>query len=125
MDEAIRPINVQTTKQRIKSYSSNPGSLILAVLVGLAALITFLTLVFIIGYILVMGIPNLKPSLFQLEYNSDNVSMLPSIINTVGMTLLSLVIAGPLGITRDSRVIPTVLIIEGSIETLSELNSSW
>ena len=63
MDEAIRPINVQTTKQRIKSYSSNPGSLILAVLVGLAALITFLTLVFIIGYILVMGIPNLKPSL--------------------------------------------------------------
>ena len=98
MDEAIRPINVQTTKQRIKSYSSNPGSLILAVLVGLAALITFLTLVFIIGYILVMGIPNLKPSLFQLEYNSDNVSMLPSIINTVGMTLLSLVIAGPLGI---------------------------
>ena len=55
MDEAIRPINVQTTKQRIKSYSSNPGSLILAVLVGLAALITFLTLVFIIGYILVMG----------------------------------------------------------------------
>ena len=98
MDEAIRPINVQTTKQRIKSYSSNPGSLILAVLVGLAALITFLTLVFIIGYILVMGIPNLKPSLFQLEYNSDNVSMLPSIINTIGMTLLSLVIAGPLGI---------------------------
>ena len=98
MDEAIRPINVQTAKQRIKSYSSNPGSLILAVLVGLAALITFLTLVFIIGYILVMGIPNLKPSLFQLEYNSDNVSMLPSIINTIGMTLLSLVIAGPLGI---------------------------
>ena len=48
MDEAIRPINVQTTKQRIKSYSSNPGSLILAVLVGLAALITFLTLVFFI-----------------------------------------------------------------------------
>ena len=52
MDEAIRPINVQTTKQRIKSYSSNPGSLILAVLVGLAALITFFTLVFLLGHIL-------------------------------------------------------------------------
>ena len=110
MDEAIRPINVQTTKQRIKSYSSNPGSLILAVLVGLAALITFLTLVFIIGYILVMGIPNLKPSLFQLEYNSDNVSMLPSIINTVGMTLLSLVIAGPLGILAETLTgIPSIV----------------
>ena len=110
MDEAIRPINVQTTKQRIKSYSSNPGSLILAVLVGLAALITFLTLVFIIGYILVMGIPNLKPSLFQLEYNSDNVSMLPSIINTVGMTLLSLVIAGPVRVTAETLTgIPSIV----------------
>ena len=38
MDEAIQPINVQSAKQKIKSYSHNPGSLILAVLVGLAAL---------------------------------------------------------------------------------------
>ena len=36
--------------------------------------------------------------LFQLEYNSENVSMFPSIINTVCMTALSLLIAGPLGI---------------------------
>ena len=98
MDEAIRPINVQNTKQKMKAYSSNPGSFVLALLVGLAALLTFLTLVFIIGYILVMGIPNLSLDLFQLEYNSENVSMLPSIINTIAMTLLSLVIAGPLGI---------------------------
>ena len=98
MDEAIRPINVQNTKQKMKAYSSNPGSFVLALLVGLAALLTFLTLVFIIGYILVMGIPNLSLDLFQLEYNSENVSMLPSIINTIAMTLLSLVIAGPMGI---------------------------
>ena len=98
MDEAIQPINVQSAKQKIKSYSHNPGSLILAGLVGLAALLTVLTLVFIVGYILIKGIPNLTPELFQLEYNSENVSMCPAIINTICMTVLSLLIAGPLGI---------------------------
>lgn len=98
MDEALQPINVQTGKQRLKSYSGNLFSLILAVLVGVSALITVLTLVFIVGYILIKGIPNLNLDLFQLEYNSENVSMFPSIINTICMTVLSLVIAGPLGI---------------------------
>lgn len=98
MDEALQPINVQSAKQKIKSYSGNPLSLILAALVGLSALITVLTLVFIIGYILIKGIPNLSLDLFQLEYNSENVSMFPSIINTICMTALSLLIAGPLGI---------------------------
>lgn len=98
MDEALQPINVQSAKQKIKSYSGNPLSLILAALVGLSALITVLTLVFIIGYILIKGIPNLTLDLFQPEYNSENVSMFPSIVNTVCMTALSLLIAGPLGI---------------------------
>ena len=98
MDEALQPINVQTGKQRLKSYSNNPFSLILAVLVGVSALLTVLILVFIIGYILMKGIPNLNLDLFQLEYNSENVSMFPSIINTVCMTALSLLIAGPLGV---------------------------
>lgn len=98
MDEALQPINVQSAKQKFKSYSGNPLSLILAALVGLSALITVLTLVFIIGYILIKGIPNFTLDLFQPEYNSENVSMFPSIVNTVCMTALSLLIAGPLGI---------------------------
>lgn len=98
MDEALQPINVQSAKQKLKSYSGNPLSLILAALVGLSALITVLTLVFIIGYILIKGIPNLTLDLFQPEYNSENISMFPSIVNTVCMTALSLLIAGPLGI---------------------------
>nr|WP_297873062.1 phosphate ABC transporter permease PstA [uncultured Blautia sp.] len=98
MDEALQPINVQSAKQKLKSYSGNPISLILAALVGLSALITVLTLVFIIGYILIKGIPNLTLDLFQPEYNSENVSMFPSMVNTVCMTALSLLIAGPLGI---------------------------
>lgn len=98
MDEALQPMNVQSAKQKLKSYSGNPLSLILAALVGLSALITVLTLVFIIGYILIKGIPNLTLDLFQPEYNSENVSMFPSMVNTVCMTALSLLIAGPLGI---------------------------
>ena len=46
MDEALQPINVQTGKQRLKSYSNNPFSLILAVLVGVSALLTVLTLTY-------------------------------------------------------------------------------
>ena len=63
-----------------------------------AAVITFAVLLFLIAYILINGIPNLKPSLFEWTYNSDNVSMMPAIITTVQMTLLALVIAVPLGL---------------------------
>ena len=55
-------------------------------LVRIAAFLTAAVLVFLIGYILVMGIPNLKPELFAWEYNSENVSLTPALINTVLMT---------------------------------------
>ena len=55
-------------------------------------------LVLIVGYILWKGVPHLSPELFAWEYNSNNVSMLPSIINTLLMTLLSLLVCVPLGI---------------------------
>ena len=58
----------------------------------------FAVLLFLIGYILVNGIPNLKPSLFEWTYNSDNVSLMPALINTILMTAFSLAIATPLGI---------------------------
>ena len=67
-------------------------------LVRLAALFTAVMLIFIVGYILVRGVPNLKPSLFAWEYNSENVSLMPALVNTVLMTLLSLLIATPLGV---------------------------
>ena len=67
-------------------------------LVYAAAVITFAVLLFLIAYILINGIPHLKPSLFEWTYNSDNVSMMPAIITTVEMTLLALIIAVPLGL---------------------------
>ena len=80
--------------EKIKS----PLSVLLRVLVWGAAILTFFALFFLIGFILVKGIPHLKPSLFSLNYTSENVSMLPSIINTVKMLLLALVISGPISI---------------------------
>ena len=73
-------------------------ALVMRWLVRIAALLTAAVLIFLIGYILVMGIPNLKPSLFEWTYNSENVSLVPALINTVLMTLFALVIATPLGI---------------------------
>ena len=67
-------------------------------LVLLAAIITFAALLFLIAYILVNGVPYLKPSLFSFAYTSDNASLMPALINTLIMTALSLLIAVPLGI---------------------------
>ena len=56
-------------------------------------LVTFAVLLFLIGYILVTGIPHLKPSLFQWNYTSENVSMMPAILTTVETTALALLLA--------------------------------
>ena len=61
-------------------------------------IITFAALLFLIAYILVNGVPYLKPSLFSFTYTSDNASLMPALINTLIMTALSLLIAVPLGI---------------------------
>lgn len=94
----MQAINKQTWKQKLASYKRHPFSFLLLLLVILAAAITAFLVVAIIGYILVKGIPVLKPELFEWEYTSENVSMMPAIINTITMTILSLIIAVPLGI---------------------------
>ena len=64
----------------------------------LAAVCTICVLGFLVIYILIKGVPHLTPSLFAWTYDSNNVSMMPSIINTILMTGLTLLIAAPLGI---------------------------
>jgi phosphate transport system permease protein len=73
-------------------------SMFLRFLVWLAAGITVFVFGSIVGYILIRGIPNLSPELFSWRYTSENLSMLPAIINTVLMTVLALLAAAPLGI---------------------------
>lgn len=82
----------------MQKFKGHPLSLFLNILVKLATLLTVGVLVAVVGYILIMGIPNLKPSLFEWEYTTDNVSMMPAIINTLTMTALALLIAVPFGV---------------------------
>lgn len=82
----------------MKAYRNHKGSFVLMVITHLSALITLLVLGFLMGYILLNGIPHLTPELFAPVYTSENQSMLPSIINTCTMTLLSLLVAVPFGV---------------------------
>ena len=111
-------------------HKKDRTSLALSLLTHVAAVITILCLLFIIAYILIRGVPNLKPSLFAWEYNTDNVSMMPSIINTIIVVLMTLLIAGPIGIfsaiylveyaKRGSKLVKIILL---TTETLSGIPS--
>ncbi len=78
--------------------SGRKQALVLRGAVYAASFFTFFILLFLIGYILIRGIPFLTPSLFELKYTSENCSMMPAIITTVKMTLLSLLIAIPISV---------------------------
>lgn len=62
------------------------------------AVFSMLVILLIVGYILIKGVPHLSLDLFSWKYNSENVSLMPALINTIMMTALALVISVPLGI---------------------------
>lgn len=75
------------------------SSVILRIVMYASAGFTAAALLFILGYILAKGIPNLtSPGLFAWEYTSDNVSLVPAAINTLMLVALALVISIPFGI---------------------------
>lgn len=85
-------------RRKWHSYRRDPRSLLLSCVVHFAAFLTMLALVLIIVYILVKGIPNLTPALFEKEYTTENVSLLPALVNTLLITMLSLLFAVPVGV---------------------------
>ena len=115
----------------MKNYRHHPFSLLLRILVILSAIITAGVVLFLIGYILYHGVPNLAmPGLFSWEFTAENQSMLPAIINTVIMIVLTLMLAVPIGVfaaiylveysKRGNRF---VKIIRVTAETLSGIPS--
>lgn len=86
------------TMRKLREYLNRPLSFVMFLLIIISTVITALTVVFIIGYIFIKGVPNLSLDLFSLKYSSSNQSMLPSIINTVYLTALTLLLAVPIGI---------------------------
>lgn len=109
---------------------NHPFSAAAAVLVWLCGLLTLAVMVFLVGFILIKGVRYLTPDLFSPTYNSDNVSLVPALVNTVTMTVFSLWIAVPLGVSaavylaeyakKGSRI---VKLIRLTTETLSGIPS--
>ena len=123
-------INRVTLGARLKQYTRSPLSLVLMILVMLSALFAVGMLIFIIAYILINGVPHLTAEQFEWNYTTENVSMMPAIINTLLMTAMTLIIAVPIGVfaavylveyaKRGNRL---VKIIRVTTETLSGIPS--
>ncbi len=85
-------------KDKIYSYLKKPGSMAAMLLVMLSVCLTVFVLAYLLIYILVNGIPYLNGDLFSWTYTSDNVSVVPAMINTVLMAAIALLFAVPFGV---------------------------
>lgn len=85
-------------KSKVKAYRNKPFSLLIKLITTLAAIITLGVILLIVLYILIKGVPHIKPSLFSLTYTTENVSLMPALVNTLIIVALSLVAAAPIGI---------------------------
>ena len=83
----------------------------------------------LVAYVLVRGVPHLRLSMFSPTYTTENLSMLPAILNTLTMTGVTLLIAVPLGVgaaiylTEYASNRRLVSVIEFATETLTGIPS--
>jgi phosphate transport system permease protein len=85
-------------QERISPAAQKAVNVSLRFLTWFFAGITVLLLMLLIGYIVMRGAPHITPDLFALEYNSENVSLMPAMVTTVLMILASLATAVPVGV---------------------------
>lgn len=126
----MKAINKTTFKDKVITYMHNPLSALLFFLLLLAGIITFSALIFLIAYILINGVPNITKELFEFKYTSENVSLMPALINTLIMTVMALFVAAPIGIfsavylveyaKKGSRLVNIIIM---TAETLSGIPS--
>lgn len=105
-------------------------SKILRTVVFSAGITTAIFVAAIIAFILINGVPNFSRGLFALRYTSENASLFPALVNTFLITLLTLLMAVPVGIggavflveysTPGSKI---VKIIRVTTETLTGIPS--
>ena len=104
---------------------------VMQALVRIASVAVCLLVIFMTGYVLIKGIPNISWELISSSpsYLSDRVGILPDILNTLYIILTSLVIILPLGVgaaiylneyAANKKV---VALIEYAAETLSGIPS--
>ncbi|MGY3724274.1 phosphate ABC transporter membrane protein 2, PhoT family [Granulicatella balaenopterae] len=71
---------------------------LLRFMIYLSAFLTFASLFLIIAFIFIQGLPSLRWDLFSWQYTAENVSLMPAIVTTVIVVVLSLVIVTPIGV---------------------------
>ena len=113
-------------KTKRKAYS-----VLMKALMGVSVTLTCALVLFLIGYILVKGLPNISWKLLSTKpsYLDDSVGILPDILNTLYVVLATLVIVLPLGVgaaiylNEYASNKKLVGIIEYASETLSGIPS--
>ena len=113
-------------KTKRKAYSS-----LMKALMGISVTLTCALVLFLIGYILVKGLPNISWKLLSTKpsYLDDSIGILPDILNTFYVVLATLVIVLPLGVgaaiylNEYASNKKLVGIIEYASETLSGIPS--
>lgn len=106
--------------------------LFLGILISFSAIVTVIVLVGIIGYILINGMPHVNLRFLTSEYSASkngSKGILPMIINTVYVVILTLLLAVPICIggaiylTQYARQGKTVKLIRFATEVLSGIPS--
>ncbi len=100
-------------------------------LMGIATALTCAIMLFLIGYVLMKGVPNLTWELISTKpsYISEKIGILPDILNTLYLVLGTLVVVLPLGVgaaiylTEYAQNKKVVAAIEYAAETLSGIPS--
>ena len=106
MTEPARSSLGKKTASRLRRWAKNtvlrwrrhPLSALMRLISTLCMAVTVVLLLDLVVDILIKGIPNIRPELFSLTYNSENQSLLPALVNTFAITALALLVAVPLGV---------------------------
>ncbi len=122
-----------TLKMEIPKVSTGRKTYILVMksLMAVSAILTCAVTLFIIGYVLIKGIPNISWKLLSTSpsYLSGEIGILPDIANTLYLLIAALLIVLPLGVgaavylTEYAQNKRLVGIIEHAAETLSGIPS--
>ena len=119
-------IQMQPLSGKRKAYDR-----VLRFLLYFCAALTCALLIFVIGYVFVRGLPHVTWQLLstQTSYINDTIGILPNILNTVYLVVVTLIITLPLGVgaavylTEYARNKKLVSAIEFATETLTGIPS--
>ena len=96
------------------------------VLMWLAAGITAVLTLFLLGYVLVKGLPNITWELLSTKpsYLRGTVGILPDILNTLYIILTTLLLVLPLGVGRAIGEAMAVMMVSGNVANMPSLFES-